>query len=290
MYWFSQRGENPLSSTQRAHLALESCEPREAPSALSNLLQALMQNITVVPPSNGSTAKVVVNVPAGSNNPTVPRLFRSFVVFNQAPQIVNFQAVVGSNGQVTFSGQVIDDQNTTGDTVTITGNGIDLTTTVDTNGNFSVTTTVNATGDIVVTATVTDVFGNTSAQAFTMFTPSPVGTGDGDTGPGGDGDPGPGGDGGPQIGLSPVLSNVVATLGEGGIVTITGTVADDVDPTGHLVQLQGSGVDTVTIVGEDNTFSTSFQRPSNAELTIRVKVIDNNGNASNEEIVLVPGV
>jgi hypothetical protein len=91
---------------------------------------------------------------------------------NEAPSIVDFRAIVGRDGQVTFVGRVVDDQAVAGTVVHIVGRGIDVTAVVLRDGTFSVTTTVDASGDITVSATVTDANGATSNPVYTTFSPS----------------------------------------------------------------------------------------------------------------------
>jgi hypothetical protein len=91
---------------------------------------------------------------------------------NQAPVISDFKAVVGPNGQVTFSGKVTDDQAVAGYVVHIIGQGVDVTAVVQNDGTFNGSTTVAGTSDITVSAIVTDQFGATSAPAYTTFTPN----------------------------------------------------------------------------------------------------------------------
>jgi hypothetical protein len=91
---------------------------------------------------------------------------------NAAPVISDFRAIVGPNGQVTFTGTVTDDQAVAGYVVRITGNGIDTSAIVQRDGSFSVTTFATGPGDITVSATTTDALGATSDPARTMFTPS----------------------------------------------------------------------------------------------------------------------
>jgi len=91
---------------------------------------------------------------------------------NEAPSIVDFRAIVGRDGQVTFVGRVVDDQAVEGTVVHIVGRGVDVTAVVLRDGTFSVTTTVAASGDITVSATVTDRDGATSNPAYTTFSPS----------------------------------------------------------------------------------------------------------------------
>jgi hypothetical protein len=91
---------------------------------------------------------------------------------NQAPVISDFKSVVGPHGQVTFSGNVTDDQAVAGYVVHIMGQGVDVAAVVQNDGAFSITTTVTGTSDITVSAIVTDLFGETSAPAYTTFTPT----------------------------------------------------------------------------------------------------------------------
>jgi hypothetical protein len=128
------------SLTRWAHLVLESFESRETPGGLIG--------------------------------PIGPGPDRQAVVVNQAPSIVDFRAIVGPNGQVTFVGSVTDDQAVAGYVVSITGDGVNVSAVVQSDGTFSVTTQVHANHDITVAATVTDSFGLTSAPAYTTFTPS----------------------------------------------------------------------------------------------------------------------
>jgi hypothetical protein len=91
---------------------------------------------------------------------------------NAAPVISNFRAVVGPNGQVSFLGNVSDDQAVEGYVVHISGQGVDATATVLKDGSFQVTTVVHGSTDITVMATVTDAQGSTSSPVYTTFTPS----------------------------------------------------------------------------------------------------------------------
>ena len=90
---------------------------------------------------------------------------------NKAPTVTDFKAVVGPNGQVTFTGKVSDDQPVGGDLVRITGGGVDLAAIVRDDGTFQVTTTVFATGQIRVAARATDALGATSDPVYTTFGP-----------------------------------------------------------------------------------------------------------------------
>ncbi len=91
---------------------------------------------------------------------------------NHAPAVTDFRAVIGPNGQVTFVGKVTDDQPVAGYVVRISGTGIDLSATVQSDGTFSVTTTVSGPSDNIVTAEVTDGDGAAGDPAYTTFTPS----------------------------------------------------------------------------------------------------------------------
>ena len=91
---------------------------------------------------------------------------------NDAPKITNFKAIVGPDGQVTFTGKVTDDQAVEGMVVRIVGRGVDVTAVVLQDGTFRVTTVVDVRGDVTVTATVTDANGATSDPAYTTFNPS----------------------------------------------------------------------------------------------------------------------
>lgn len=91
---------------------------------------------------------------------------------NAAPVISNFRAIVGPNGQVTFTGRVSDDTAVTGYVVRITGPGVDLSAIVLRDGTFSVTTVVNGSTDMTVAALTTDSGGLKSDPAYTTFLPS----------------------------------------------------------------------------------------------------------------------
>ena len=91
---------------------------------------------------------------------------------NVAPTISDFRAIVGPNGQVTFAGQVADDSPVEGYVVHITGEGVDVSGIVGSDGQFQVTTTVYGSTDITVMAQVTDRDGATSDPVYTTFTPS----------------------------------------------------------------------------------------------------------------------
>jgi hypothetical protein len=92
---------------------------------------------------------------------------------NAAPVISGFRAIVGPNGQVTFTGKVTDDTAVAGYVVRITGPGVDVTAIVEADGTFRVTTTAAGVSDITVSATTTDSGGLKSSPAYTTFTPTP---------------------------------------------------------------------------------------------------------------------
>ena len=92
---------------------------------------------------------------------------------NTAPVISGFQATVGPNGQVTFTGRVSDDTPVAGYVVRITGPGVDATAIVEKDGTFRVTTTVAGYVDITASATTTDSGGLRSSPVYTTFTPTP---------------------------------------------------------------------------------------------------------------------
>ena len=90
---------------------------------------------------------------------------------NAAPVISQFKAVVGPNGQVTFTGKVTDDAPVAGYVVRITGNGVDVTAVVESDGSFRVTTVVNGLADVTVMAQTTDSQGAKSSPVYTTFSP-----------------------------------------------------------------------------------------------------------------------
>ena len=137
--------------TRRPQLAVRLLESRDAPSGLE-------VPGTGTPPETEVPIIFVGEVGARANKP---------------PVISGFQAVVGPNGQVTFSGKVTDDTPVAGYVVRITGPGVDATAIVDKDGNFRVTTTVAGNVDITVSATTTDSGGLKSSPAYTTFTPTP---------------------------------------------------------------------------------------------------------------------
>jgi hypothetical protein len=91
---------------------------------------------------------------------------------NAAPVITDFRAVVGPNGQVTFTGTVSDDTPVAGYVVRITGPGVDSFAIVGSDGTFRVTAVVNGSADVNVSATTTDGSGARSDPAYTTFHPS----------------------------------------------------------------------------------------------------------------------
>ena len=119
------------------------------------------------------------DAPGGLEVPSVPTWTEPAIVgdiaarLNTAPVISGFQAVVGPNGQVTFSGRVTDDTPVAGYVVRITGLGVDASAIVEKDGTFRVTTTVNGAFDITASATTTDSGGLKSSPAYTTFTPRP---------------------------------------------------------------------------------------------------------------------
>jgi hypothetical protein len=134
----------------RCHLAVEFLETREGPSSVTGVpgLDVVGQLPVPVPGEPGQVQGT-----------------------NKAPTITDFKAVVGPNGQVTFTGKVSDDQPVGGDLVRITGPGVDLSAIVRDDGTFQVTTTVFAIGQITVAARATDALGATSDPVYTTFGP-----------------------------------------------------------------------------------------------------------------------
>ena len=137
--------------TRRTLLAVRLLESRDAPSGLEVPGAG-------APPEAEGPALVVGEAGARANAP---------------PVISGFRAVVGPNGQVTFSGTVSDDTPVAGYVVRITGPGVDATAIVDKDGTFRVTTTVAGNFAITATATTTDSGGLKSSPVFTTFTPTP---------------------------------------------------------------------------------------------------------------------
>lgn len=144
---FSFRAGPTPRPANRLRLVFETLEARENPTALTD------------------PAALLVPAPVAIVAPLVP-------VANKAPVISDFRAVVGPNGQVTFSGRVTDDQAVAGDLVMISGEGVLLSAIVAADGTFSASTIVYGTSDVTVTARVTDLLGATSDPAQTTFTPS----------------------------------------------------------------------------------------------------------------------
>jgi hypothetical protein len=131
--------------TRRTRLAVHPLESRDAPTGLDG--PAIVFGRTDRVP-----AQAVPNVP---------------------PVISNFRAIVGPNGQVTFTGTVTDDTPVAGYVVRITGPGVDTYAIVQRDGTFSTTTVVNAVGSVTMSATTTDSGGATSQPVYTTFTPTP---------------------------------------------------------------------------------------------------------------------
>jgi len=134
----------------RRRLAIEFLESRESPSSVTGV----------------AALDIVGQLPG-----PVPGKPGQDPGANKAPTITDFKAVVGPNGEVTFTGKVSDDQPVGGDLVRITGPGIDLSAIVRDDGTFQVTTTVFAVGQITVAARATDALGATSDPAYTTFIP-----------------------------------------------------------------------------------------------------------------------
>lgn len=128
--------------TRRTRLSFHALESRDAPSGLDQL---------PVIAGDGPAAKVGQNA---------------------APVISDFRAIVGPNGQVTFTGRVTDDTAVAGYVVRITGPGVDTYAIVDRDGTFRTTTVVTGTVEITVSAQTTDSGGLKSNTASTTFLPS----------------------------------------------------------------------------------------------------------------------
>jgi len=131
--------------TRRTRLAVHPLEARDAPTSLDG------------------PAAVFGNVDRIAVKPAA----------NAPPVISNFRAIVGPNGQVTFTGTVTDDTPVAGYVVRITGPGVDTYAIVQGDGTFSTTTVVNAVGSVTVSATTTDGGGHKSEPVYTLFTPTP---------------------------------------------------------------------------------------------------------------------
>jgi len=130
--------------TRRTRLLLCALESRYAPGGFDPVPQ-------LAGPGDGVAVKAAMNV---------------------APVISDFRAIVGPNGQVTFTGRVSDDTPVAGYVVRITGPGVDLSAIVLRDGTFSVTTVVNGSTDVTVAAHTTDSGGLKSDPAYTTFLPS----------------------------------------------------------------------------------------------------------------------
>lgn len=239
----------------RVRLVAESLESREGPSSLSDPLALIY---------------------------SFPIFDGIGLVHNQEPIIHDFRAIVGPNGEVTFTGHVSDDQPVAGTVVQITGQGIELSAIVEADGSFRVTTTVMDIGDITVTATVTDSMGLKSSPVQTIFTPSLSGTGDST----------------PVISLipvkaaadgSPTITEARALLGSGSSVTISGTAIDDKSLAGCVVSMKGDGVSESSVMDSKGAFAVTFQRTTSADFVMKVTVCDSDGNTSTPYLVLVSG-
>ena len=138
--------------TRRTQLSVRCLESRDAPSGVE------------LPPLLAPTEPALVGDVVGG---------RVGIGANKAAVISGFRAVVGPNGQVTFSGTVSDDTPVAGYVVRITGPGVDATAIVERDGTFRVTTTVAGFTDVTVSATTTDSGGLKSNPVYTTFTPTP---------------------------------------------------------------------------------------------------------------------
>jgi hypothetical protein len=136
--------------TRRTRLFVTALEARDTPSGPGDAL-AVAPIVTGPIAVIGGGAKVLVNAP---------------------PVISDFRAVVGPNGQVSFTGRVTDDTPVAGYVVRITGPGVDATAIVGSDGTFRVTTFVTGSADVTVSATTTDASGARSDPAYTTFHPS----------------------------------------------------------------------------------------------------------------------
>jgi hypothetical protein len=139
---------------RRTQLAVRYLESRDAPSGVE------------IPPVLAPTEPALVGDAVGGR-------IGIGIGANAAPVISDFRAVVGPNGQVTFTGKVTDDTAVAGYVVRITGPGVDATAIVEADGTFRVTTTAAGVSDITVSATTTDSGGLKSSPAYTTFTPTP---------------------------------------------------------------------------------------------------------------------
>jgi hypothetical protein len=131
--------------TRRTRLSVCLLEGREAPGTLE------VSNLIAASPAGGAPGRAGINV---------------------APVITDFRAVVGPNGQVTFTGSVSDDTPVAGYVVRITGPGVNVSAIVLRDGTFSVTTIVTGTTDVTVSAQTTDAAGARSDPVYTTFLPS----------------------------------------------------------------------------------------------------------------------
>lgn len=138
--------------TRRTQLSVRYLERRDAPSGVE------------IPPLLAPTEPALVGDVVGG---------RIGIGANAAPVISDFRAVVGPNGQVTFSGRVTDDTAVAGYVVRITGPGVDAAAIVEADGTFRVTTTAAGVSAITVSATTTDSGGLKSSPVYTTFTPTP---------------------------------------------------------------------------------------------------------------------
>lgn len=252
-------------------LVAEVLEHRESPSSSLHLMSTVLTN-----------PAVLLGLTQGSNAPAV---------------ISEFRAVVGPNGQVTFSGLVTDDQDVTGLIVRIQGTGIDLSAVVGSDGRFQVTTTVSASTDIMVTASVVDALGLAGQSATTIFTPSAGGSaGSGPSGGGGGGTSTPGGGtsnpgGGQQQNGIPSLTDVrVETIPGGNAFIVSGRMLDDQPVAGCIVTITGPGIFDVATVLADGTFSRPVFRNFQGDFTITLVGRDADNNPSAPVQVLVPGI
>src|SRR5262245_1488691 len=129
--------------TRRTRLSLRALESRDSPGGFDPVP-------LLAGPGDGSAVKAAMNA---------------------APVISDFRAIVGPNGQVTFTGRVSDDTPVAGYAVRITGPGVDASAIVLRDGTFSVTTVVNGSIDVTVSAHTTDSGGLKSDPAYTTFLP-----------------------------------------------------------------------------------------------------------------------
>jgi len=101
-------------------------------------------------------------------------------------------------------------------------------------------------------------------------------------------------EGNPQVniprGAAPVVTEARGICGESGLVTIGGAAIDDKTLAGCLITIRGDGVNETAIVDANGKFSVTFQRPTNADFTVKVTVVDSDGNVSESIVVLVSGI